>query len=208
MLFSMGLFLKMSICSHRQVLRMLVPLSCVQASECTLWSQTVPSGLVCLFECSPPHAWFCLLPSTHIPLYLLPVGVHIYMLVYVDDIVIFGSLSDVVHHLISSMFKSFPIKDLGTLVYFLGLEASYNSEGMVLTKWRSVLNLLHRVSMDNCKPTSTSLATTERLTHDTGTMLGTDDSFRYRSIVGGLKYLTLTCLDLSFAVNKVCQFLS
>jgi histone deacetylase 1/2 len=39
-------------------------------------------------------------------------------------------------------------------------------------------------------------------------MLGSEDSFRYRSVVGGLQYLTLTRPDISFAVNKVCQFLS
>ena len=41
-----------------------------------------------------------------------------------------------------------------------------------------------------------------------GRPLSTDDSFRYRSVVGGLQYLTLTRPDISFAVNKVCQFLS
>jgi hypothetical protein len=29
----------------------------------------------------------------------------------------------------------------------------------------------------------------------------------YRSIIGGLQYLTLTIPDISFSVNKVCQFL-
>jgi histone deacetylase 1/2 len=48
----------------------------------------------------------------------------------------------------------------------------------------------------------------ECLACEIGTILGTEDSFRCRSIVGGLQYLTLTCPDLSFAVNKVCQFLS
>jgi histone deacetylase 1/2 len=104
--------------------------------------------------------------------------------------------------------ESFPIKDLGTLEYFLGLEATYNSGGMVLTQRKYALDLLHRVSMENCRPTSTPLATTERLARDTGTMLGTEDSSRYRSIVGGLQYLTHTRPDLAFAVNKVCQFLS
>ncbi|XP_051202123.1 uncharacterized mitochondrial protein AtMg00810-like [Lolium perenne] len=62
--------------------------------------------------------------------------------------------------------------------------------------------------MENCKSTSTPLVTTERLSRDTGASLGTEDSFRYRSIVGGLQYLTLARPDISFAVNKVCQFLS
>jgi histone deacetylase 1/2 len=135
-------------------------------------------------------------------------GVHIYMLVYVDDIVIAGSSSIAVDRLISSLSESFPIKDLGTLEYFLGLEATYNSGGMVLTQRKYALDLLHRVSMENCRPTSTPLATTEHLARDTGTVLGTEDSFRYCSIVGGLQYLTHTRPDLAFAVNKVCQFLS
>jgi hypothetical protein len=44
------------------------------------------------------------------------------------------------------------------------------------------------VSMENCRPTSTPLATMEGLARDTGTVLGTEDSFRYRSIVVGLQY--------------------
>jgi hypothetical protein len=40
-----------------------------------------------------------------------------------------------------------------------------------------------------------------------GYVLNPSDSTKYRSIVGGLQYLTLTRLDLAFAVNKVCQFL-
>jgi histone deacetylase 1/2 len=135
-------------------------------------------------------------------------GVQIYMLVYVDDIVIAGSTPAAVDRLVASLSETFPIKDLGTLEYFLGLEASSNSGGMILTQRKYAIDLLHRVSMENCRATSTPLATTERLARETGTTLGTEDSFRYRSIVGGLQYLTLTRPDLSFAVNKVCQFLS
>jgi histone deacetylase 1/2 len=62
--------------------------------------------------------------------------------------------------------------------------------------------------MENCNPTSTPLSATEHLARDAGTLLGADDSFRYRSVVGGLQYLTHTRPDISFAVNKVCQLLS
>ena len=50
----------------------------------------------------------------------------IYMLVYVDDIVIAGSTSAVVDRLVQSLSDSFPIKDLGQLEYFLGLEVSFH----------------------------------------------------------------------------------
>ena len=46
---------------------------------------------------------------------------------YVDDIVIAGSTSHIVDRLVHSLSVTFPIKDLGWLDYFLGLEASYNS---------------------------------------------------------------------------------
>jgi hypothetical protein len=38
-------------------------------------------------------------------------------------------------------------------------------------------------------------------------IVGAQDATQFHSIVGALQYLTLTRLDLCFAVNKVCQFL-
>jgi histone deacetylase 1/2 len=61
--------------------------------------------------------------------------------------------------------------------------------------------------MLSCKPVSTPLSTSERLSAHEGVPLGPNDAKNYRSIVGALQYLTLTRPDISFAVNKVCQFL-
>jgi hypothetical protein len=61
--------------------------------------------------------------------------------------------------------------------------------------------------MLSCKPVSTPLSTSERLSAHEGVPLGPNDAINYRSIVGALQYLTLTRPDISFAVNKVCQFL-
>lgn len=69
------------------------------------------------------------------------------------------------------------------------------------------MGILERVNMKDCKPVSTPLSTTDHLCLHEGTLLGTDDATRYRSIVGALQYLILTRPDLSFVVNKVCQFL-
>src|SRR4051812_8173143 len=62
---------------------------------------------------------------------------------------------------------------------FFGLEASRNSGGMIVTQRKYALDLLHRVGMENYKPASTPLSTSERLAHDIGALLGTEDSFRY-----------------------------
>jgi histone deacetylase 1/2 len=61
--------------------------------------------------------------------------------------------------------------------------------------------------MIHCKPVSSPLSTSEKLSRYEGTALGPKDSTNYRSVVGALQYLTLTRPDISFAVNKVCQFL-
>ena len=61
--------------------------------------------------------------------------------------------------------------------------------------------------MQGCKPVPTPLSSTEKLSLTEGDPLNQEDSTRYRSLVGALQYLTLTRPDISFAVNKVCQFL-
>lgn len=33
------------------------------------------------------------------------------------------------------------------------------------------------------------------------------DPIEYQSVVRALQYLTLTCSDISFAINQVCQFM-
>lgn len=47
----------------------------------------------------------------------------------------------------------------------------------------------------------------EKLSLVSGTPLSSEEATKYRSLVGALQYLTLTRPDISFCVNKVCQFL-
>jgi histone deacetylase 1/2 len=51
------------------------------------------------------------------------------------------------------------------------------------------------------------ISSTDRLSATDGILLSSEDATEYRNIVGGLQYLTITRLDLSFAVNRVCQYL-
>jgi histone deacetylase 1/2 len=61
--------------------------------------------------------------------------------------------------------------------------------------------------MAKCKAVTTPLATSEKLSITDGVKLSSEDATKYRSVVGALQYLTLTRPDISFSVNKVCQFL-
>lgn len=97
---------------------------------------------------------------------------------------------------------------MADLIIFLGIEVSHNSGGITLLQHKYGSDLLHRVHMENCKSVSTPMSVTDKLARDYGKVLSGDDAFKYRSMVGGLQYLTLTRPDISFTVNKVCQYLS
>jgi histone deacetylase 1/2 len=51
------------------------------------------------------------------------------------------------------------------------------------------------------------MASSERICSTDGDLLSPEEATQYRSLVGGLQYLTMTRPDLSFVVNKVCQYL-
>lgn len=61
--------------------------------------------------------------------------------------------------------------------------------------------------MSDCKPVSAPLSVSEKLSLNEGSPLGPKDATHYRSVVGALQYFTLTRPDISYSVNKVCQFL-
>ncbi|RVW91983.1 Retrovirus-related Pol polyprotein from transposon TNT 1-94 [Vitis vinifera] len=61
-------------------------------------------------------------------------GQCIYLVVYVDDIVITGSDQDGIQKLKQHLFTHFQTKDLGKLKYFLGIEIAQSSSGVVLSQ--------------------------------------------------------------------------
>jgi hypothetical protein len=78
---------------------------------------------------------------------------------------------------------------------------------LVLTQEWYATDILKRSRMDKSNPVDTPLSSSEKLSIEGGDKLGPMDSTRYRNLVGALQYLTLTRPGISFAVNKVCQFL-
>jgi histone deacetylase 1/2 len=129
------------------------------------------------------------------------------MLIYVDDIVVVSSSEKAVDALLHDLGMDFALKDLGELHYFLGIEVQKVHDGVILSQEKYAHDLLHRVNMYACKTVDTPLSVTDKLSLTDGDLLSGEDSTRYRSIVGALQYMTLTRPDISFAVNKVCQFL-
>jgi histone deacetylase 1/2 len=103
---------------------------------------------------------------------------------------------------------AFALKDLGKLSYFLGIEVTDVEGGIALTQAKYAADLLRRVNMHKCKEIATPMSATEKFSKNTGMLLDDKTAFSYRSTIGALQYLCLTRPDISFAVNRVCQFLA
>jgi len=127
--------------------------------------------------------------------------------VYVDDIIVASSSPTATEALLKDLQADFALKDLGDLHYFLGIEVKRVEDGLIMSQQKYASDILLRAGMSNCKPVSTPISISDRLSVNDGDKLGPDDSSKYRSLVGALQYLTLTRPDICFAVNKVCQFL-
>jgi histone deacetylase 1/2 len=130
----------------------------------------------------------------------------IFVLVYVDDIIVASSSQEATNALLKDLEMEFALKDLGELHYFLGNDVK-NSDGLVLSQEKYAEDIIKRAGMNHSKPINTPLSSVEKLSVAKGEQLGPEDSTKYRRIVGAMQYLTLTRPDISFAVNKVCQFL-
>jgi len=135
-------------------------------------------------------------------------GKHImFVLVYVDDIIVASSSMEATRALLKDLEKDFALKDLGDLYYFLRIEVKKCANGLVLSQTRYAEEVIKRAGMHLSKPVNTPLSSVEKFSAADGKKLGPKDSTNYRSIVGAMQYLTLTRPDISFVVNKVCQFL-
>lgn len=86
-------------------------------------------------------------------LFILVQGVDlVYVLVYVDDILITGSDASLVDHIVKGLGSKFALTDLGLLHYFLGIKVVPVPEGLMLAQAKYALDLLKKAGMTDCRP--------------------------------------------------------
>ena len=91
------------------------------------------------------------------------------------------------------------MKDLGHRNYFLGLEITHSTDRLYITQAKYASELLSQAGLTNSKTVDTLVEFNAHLTPSGGKPLS--NSSLYRHLVGSLVYLTVTHLDISYAVH-------
>lgn len=125
----------------------------------------------------------------------------IYIIVYVDDIIVTGPSQPHLNKFISTLVTGFFLKDLGYLSYFLDMEVIRHSQGIVLSQSKYIHHILTKDNMLNSKPSSTPITSQHPLQLHCGPSLS--NPTQYRILIRALQYLSLTRPDISFTVNKL-----
>ncbi|RVW57769.1 Retrovirus-related Pol polyprotein from transposon TNT 1-94 [Vitis vinifera] len=145
----------------------------------------------------------------------LPDGSFIYLLLYVDDMLIVDKNRAEINKLKQLLSSEFEMKDLGAAKKILGMEIWRDRDAGLLyvSQQKYIEKLMQAFHMDHSKPVSTPLA--QHFKFDHSTLPSTDEeveymkSVPYSSVVGSLMYVMVcTRPDLAFAISVVSRFMS
>lgn len=101
--------------------------------------------------------------------------------------------------------SAFEMTDLGLLRYFLGLKVKQESNGIFSSQESYAKDLLIKFCILHCTPVTTPLNVTDKFMSKDGEKAVNSTSFR--SLVGGLIYLTHTRPDIAFSVSTISRFM-
>ena len=128
-------------------------------------------------------------------------GSFVFILVYVDDLLITGDDDQSIAHIKAQLHEDFTIKDLGFARYFLGIEIARSSSGTFLNQRKYILDILTDAGLTATKPAKFPMEKGLKLSTKKGELLSNPEA--YRRIVGRLLYLTLTRPDISYAMQHL-----
>ncbi|KAG2871224.1 hypothetical protein PC114_g27017 [Phytophthora cactorum] len=140
-------------------------------------------------------------------LYIKVVDGHcVFVLVYVDDVLITGSSPELISRTKTDLKTRFEMTDSGKCVFVLGIELVDGPDGSVtMCQRRYVDDILKRFGMDECKAVVSPVDMSTRLVpSDAATKVNAP----FREAVGALMHLmTATRPDIAYAVGYVSRFM-
>ncbi|PKU79468.1 Retrovirus-related Pol polyprotein from transposon TNT 1-94 [Dendrobium catenatum] len=127
----------------------------------------------------------------------------LYLLIYVDDILISGNNKHTLQQLLAQLRQTFSLKQLDNANLFLGIQIQTTATGLFLHQAHYARDIIHSAGLDSSKPVITPISLKE-IKSLTDSQPYDNPTF-YRQIAGSLQYLTVTRPDIAFATNIICQ---
>lgn len=125
-----------------------------------------------------------------------------YLVLSVDDMVPPASTTRLFQQNVHKLQPEFAIKDMGPLWFFLGIDVRRDNDGFFLSQEKYAKEILERAGMSNCKAAGTPMDVRPKASDINGNPIS--DASWYRRMVGALQYLTLSRLDIAYAMQQVC----
>lgn len=125
------------------------------------------------------------------------------IIVYVDNIIFEGNDS-LCKEFAKEMQKEFEMSIIGELSFFLGLQVIQSENGIFISQSKYVKKMLKKFGFDDCKLVTTPLTVGCKLSKDDESLKVEQN--KYRSMIGGLFYLTTSRLDIMQVVCLVVRF--
>uniref|UniRef100_A0AAV1VKG7 Reverse transcriptase Ty1/copia-type domain-containing protein n=1 Tax=Peronospora matthiolae TaxID=2874970 RepID=A0AAV1VKG7_9STRA len=130
----------------------------------------------------------------------------VFVLVYVDDVLVTGSSPKLIAHTKEDLKTRFEMTDSGKCAFVLGIELLDGEDGSVtMCQRRYVDDVLKRFGMDECKAVASPVDVSSRLVPSNS---ASKVDVPFREAVGALMHLTTaTRPDIAYAVSFVSRFM-
>ena len=132
----------------------------------------------------------------------------LYLLLYVDDVLLAGSSIEEVQQTKSILTREFKVKDLGQMKRYLGISFLRRNECMLLNQTDYLKRVLEKFGMENCKPVATPMEVNfqhEILKRDKSD--NEEIETKCRKAIGCLMYAMLcTRPDLSVSISILSRY--
>lgn len=156
----------------------------MSSKEIHLWTQVSTQGMVQWTQDVPLHLGFVKSESDASLFIWKVLNNFLYILFYVDDIIITGNHNSEVNQVIASLVGRFPIKDLGNLHLFLGIEVLRTAKGITLSQSNYINEIISKENMQDCNSAKTPMSATDVPHLNDGAQQ--TDATRYRRVLGKL----------------------
>jgi hypothetical protein len=135
---------------------------------------------------------------------------NVYLLVYVDDILIAGADKAMVSNIKEELLTRFEGRDLGEITSFLGINITRDRQSRTIKIDQSgmIESIVQQFGLDEAKTKTTPLSPAIKLSKNEGEPLD-KEKFPYGTLVGKLMFLTVaTRPDIAYSIGTLARFIS